>query len=394
MITELALSLTLMIAAGLLVQSFRQLMDVEPGYDARNVLTFRLRLPDMKYAETIQAVTFLQEAERRLQQLPGVQAVAIASGFPFGRFTEKSYWIEGQPEPQNAAHWPVSLSLAVSEKYHQSLGIPLLAGRPFTEQDRADTPPVAIVDEEFVRRNFPDATLRSVLGRRFRFEDKDEPWQEIVGVVRHVKHSGLDEQPRVEVYRPWTQLNPKSTGDWLRAMDILVKTSSDPTTLVPAIRREIQELDPDQPLGPVATLESLLDKSVAPRRFNLFLLGTFSCIGLLLGVIGLYGVMSYTVSQRTHEIGLRMALGAQRADVLKLVLGEGMLLVLAGTAFGLAGAFALTRLMSTLLFAVSASDPLTYASLSFLIVFVALLACYLPARRASAVHPMEALRYE
>ena len=393
-IAELALSLTLLIAAGLLVQSFRHLMDVDPGYDARNVLTFRLRLPDMKYADDAAPMTVLKAAQERLQGLPGVKSVAVASGFPLGRAPETSYWIEGEPEPKNAAQWPVSLGLLVSDRYHDALGIPLLAGRSFSEQDRVDTPQVVLVDEEFVRRNFAGTAITSVIGRRLRFEGDDEPWREIVGVVRHVKHRGLAEQPRAGIYRPWTQVKPDQYRETLRAMDVIVKTGADPLAFVPAVRREIQMIDPDQPLGPVATLESLLERSVAPRRFNLFLLGTFSCTGLLLGVIGLYGVMSYTVSHRTREIGLRMALGAQRGDVVKLVLGEGLLLAVAGAAIGLAGAFALTRLMSSLLFVVSASDPLTYGSLSLLIIVVALLACYLPARRASAVEPMEALRYE
>ena len=393
-ITELALSLTLLIAAGLLVQSFRQLMDVDPGYDARNVLTFRLRLPDRKYPDAAQAIAMNQEVQRRIAQLPTVKHVAITTGFPLGRGAENSYWIEGHPEPKNAAQWSVSLGLAVSEEYHDAVGIPLLAGRHFTAQDRTDTPPVAIVDEEFVRRHFPNASLASAIGRRFRFEGAEETWREIVGVVRHARHYGLDAQPRPQTYRPWTQQNFRRTAEWLRSMDIVVKTTADPMSLVPAMRREIQQIDPDQPLGPVATLESLVAKSVAPRRLNLFLLSTFSCVGLLLGVIGLYGVMSYTVSQRTREIGLRMALGAQRGDVLKLVLSEGMLLALAGTVVGVIGAFALTRLMSSLLFGVSAFDPLTYVSVSILIILVALLACWLPARRASAVEPMEALRHE
>jgi putative ABC transport system permease protein len=177
-------------------------------------------------------------------------------------------------------------------------------------------------------------------------------------------------------------------------MDIIVKTNSNPMALVPAIKREVQQIDPDQPLGPVATLESLLDESLAPRRVNAVLLGTFSAVGLLLGVIGLYGVMSYTVSQRTQEIGVRIALGAQEGDVLKLILGEGMLLALAGTALGIVGAFGLTRLMSSMLFGISAADPLTYSSISLLIIVVALLACYLPARRAAKLSPMLALRYE
>ncbi|MFZ1220631.1 MAG: ABC transporter permease [Chthoniobacterales bacterium] len=393
-VTELALSLTLLIGAGLLVQSFRKLIDVNPGFETRNVLTFRLRLPEMKYPEPAQATGFLKEAQRRLQRLPGVENVALATGFPMGRSSANLYWIEGTPEPKNAAQWPVSVLLAVSESYHQALGIPLLAGRRFNEQDRADSPPVAIVDDELARRAFPGMDLSGVIGRRLRFEGNDEAWREIIGIVGHVRQDGLDENPRPEIYRPWTQLNQRRIGEWLHAMDIILKTNSNPMALVSAIKREVQQIDPDQPLGPVATLESLLDESLAPRRVNVVLLGTFSAVGLLLGVIGLYGVMSYTVSQRTQEIGVRIALGAQEGDVLKLILGEGMLMALAGTALGVAGAFGLTRLMSSLLFGISASDPLTYASISLLIIFVALLASYIPARRAAKLSPMLALRYE
>jgi predicted permease len=384
----------LLIGAGLLVQSFRHLMNVDPGFDSRNVLTFRLRLADMKYPDPAQAVVFLNETRRRLEQLPGAQNVAVASGFPLGRSTENNYWVEGEPEPKNASQWPLALGLAVSESYHQALGIPLLAGRLFTAQDSADSPPVAIVDEEFVRKNFASAPLTSVLGRRFRVEGNDEPWREIVGIVGHVRHSGLDEKPLAEIYRPWTQLNPKRFGDWLRAMDFIVKTNLDSTALVPAVRREIRAIDADQPLGPVATLASLLDRSVAPRRLNLALIAVFSVVALVLSAVGLYGVMSYAVSQRRREIGVRMALGATRGHITRLVLGNGMLLTVVGISLGLAASFGLTRVMQTLLFGVAATDPVTFAGVSLLLSIVALLASYIPARRATRVNPVVALRYE
>jgi predicted permease len=393
-ITELALSLMLLIGAGLLVQSFRHLMNVDPGFDSRNVLTFRLRLADMKYPDPAPAVVFLNESRRRLEQLPGAQNVAVASGFPLGRSTENNYWLEGEPEPKNASQWPLALGLAVSESYHQALGIPLLAGRLFAAQDRADTPPVAIVDEEFVRRNFANMPLASVIGRRLRFEGNDEPWREIVGIVRHVRHNGLDEEPLAEIYRPWTQLNPKRFGDWLRAMDFIVKTNLDPTAVIPAIRREIRAIDPDQPLGPVATLESLLDRSVAPRRLNLALIAVFSVAALVLSAVGLYGVMSYAVSQRRREIGVRMALGATRGHITRLVLGNGMLLTVVGIALGLAASFGLTRVMQTLLFGVAPTDPVTFAGVSVLLSAVALFASYLPARKAARVDPVVALQHE
>jgi putative ABC transport system permease protein len=393
-IAELALSLVLLIGAGLLVQSFRHLMKVDPGFETRNVLTFRLRLPDMKYPDPGQAVLFLNETLRRLQQLPGAPAVAVASGFPLGRSTENGYWIEGEPEPRNAAQWPIALGLVVSEEYHTALAIPLLAGRFFTAQDRADTPPVAIIDEEFARRNFANTPPASVLGRRVRFEGPDEPWREIVGVVRHVRHRGLDEEARAEIYRPWTQLGLRRAGEWLRAMDVIVQTNSDPTTVVPAVRREIHAIDPDQPLGPITTLESLLDQSVAPRRLNGSLIAIFSMAALLLSAVGLYGVMSYAVAQRRREIGVRMALGATRGHITRLVLGNGMLLTGVGIAIGLASSLALTRVMQSLLFGVTATDVATFAAVSTILGAVALVATYVPARRGTRVDPVIALRYE
>jgi len=391
-IAEIAVSLILLVCAGLLAKSLRQLLAVDAGFDARNVLTLRLRLPDLKYTEPTQTVAFLEEAMRRVQSIPGVQRVAVATGFPLGRGSENGYWIEGQPEPKKTTDWGVAVVHSVSEGYHEALRINLLVGRLFNDRDTADSPQIVMVDEDLVRREFPGQPLEGALGKRLKFHE--EPWREIVGVTRHVKHRRLDEESRGQIYRPWSQI----TGRWMvevtRAMDLIVKSSVDPTSLVPRVKREIQAIDKDQPLGNVTTLQSLLDRSLAPRRFNLFLLTTFSSIGLLLGAIGLYGVMSYTVSQRTHEIGLRMALGAQRRDVFKLVLSEGMLLALAGTALGVAGAFALTRLMASLLLGVSPTDLFTYVSISILIIAVALIACFLPARRASAVNPMEALRYE
>jgi predicted permease len=393
-ITELALSLTLLIGAGLLVQSFRHLMKVDPGFEARNVLTFRLRLADMKYPDPAQAIVSLNEVQRRLRQLSGVQAVAATTGFPLGRSTENSYWIEGEAEPKNAAQWPTALGFGTSESYHEALGIPLLAGRRFTAQDREDTPPVAIVDDEFVRRNFANTPLASALGRRVRFEGNDEPWREIVGIVRHVRQRGLDEEARPEIYRPWTQLNAKRSADWLRSMDVIVKTNSDPATVVPLIRREIHALDPDQPLGPVNTLETLLNQSVAPRRLNLALIAIFSVAALLLSAVGLFGVMSYAVGQRRREIGVRMALGATRGHITRLVLGNGLALTAIGIAIGLAASFGLTRLMQSLLFGVTATDVVTFVGVSGLLAVVALLASYIPARKAARVDPMSALQCE
>ncbi len=393
-ITELALSLTLLIAAGLLVESFRHVMNDDAGFDPQNVLTFRLRLPDAKYPDPQQTIAVVREAERRFRELPGVTNAAIATGFPFGRYRETRYQVEGRPEPKSAAQLPSAITLAISETYHRSLGMRLLAGREFTAHDGADTPRVAIVDDEFVRRNLGAASAASVIGRRLRFEGADEPWRQIVGVVGHVKYDTLDEAPVPEIYRPWTQIDVKDSGPWLRAMDFVIKTASDPRLLVPAIARTIHEIDPEQPLGPWRTLDSLFDESIAPRRLNLALIGAFSLAALVLSAVGLYGVMSYAVGQRRREIGVRIALGATRGDILRLVVGNAMLLTICGIAIGLLASLALSRLMHRLLFGITPTDALTFSSVSLLLAAVALIASFLPARKATRVDPTVALRYE
>jgi putative ABC transport system permease protein len=393
-IMEVALSLMLLVGAGLLGKSFWRLMQVDPGFDARNVLTLRLRLPDAKYREAAQTTAFLKEVKRRVEALPDVRQVSLATGFPFGRASDNGYWIEGAPEPQRTEDRPVASTQAVSEGYHQTLGITLLAGRYFTERDTSAAPPVVIVDDDFVRRHFPPASMNAALGKRIRFGGDDEPWREVVGVVRHVRQDGLEEAGRAQIYRPWMQINPKWLAEFTRAMDLVVKTKDDPTRLIEPIRREVQAVDKDQPLGNVRTLEALVARSVAPRRFNLLLLCAFAFVALLLGAVGLYGVLSYLVTQRTREIGVRMALGAQASDVLRLIIKHGMTLALIGVGVGLALALALTRLMAGLLYGVSATDPLTFMLIAFVLIFVALLACYLPARRATKVDPLIALRTE
>jgi predicted permease len=265
-----------------------------------------------------------------------------------------------------------------------------------SERDTDDTPPVVLVDEEFVRVHF-GGDMNRALGRRLRFQGNKEPWREIVGVVRHVTHYGLEEHARAEVYKPWLQV--KQTMDnldfhYLRAMDFAVKTAGEPNSYLPAIKSELRKIDNDVPLGNVQTLEDKLRNSTATRRFNLGLISTFALVALILSAVGLYGVMSYGVNQRTAEIGIRMAIGAQPKDVLKLILREGFLLAVIGTLLGAVGALALTRFLSSVLFGVSATDPVIYFSASILLLLVAIAACFWPARRASAVQPLEALRYE
>jgi len=390
---EVAVALLLLVGAGLTLRSFERLISVEPGFDPQNVLTFRLRLPDAKYKDASQTSAFLNEAASKVSALPGVERVAVATGFPLARGTDSVYAVEGQPEPL-PGHTLGAIRQDVTSEYHEVLRIPLLAGRHFNVQDTETSPLVVIVDREFVARNFPNQSSREVIGKRLRFTGDTEGWREIVGVVGHVKHSGLNEQDRPEIYRPLNQIPSKYKAGYTRATDMLVKTSVNPLSLVGAIKKEIRLIDEAQPIAQVQTLDDKLSSSMAPQRLNLLLLGIFALIALSLASAGIYGVMSYAVTQRTHEIGVRMALGAQRRDVLKLIVRQGMGLLMIGIGFGLAGAFAATRLMNSLLFNVTARDPLTFGVVTLVLTIVALLACYIPARRATKVDPLVALRYE
>ena len=394
-VSEVAISLVLLVGAGLLFKSFQHLMKVDPGFDASNVLTLRLRLPDAKYRDATQTIGFLKEVTRRIAILPGVQQVSLGSSFPLGgRAADNGYWMEGDPEPRKPGDWPVASTLSVSETFHQSLGISLLTGRYITEHDTADSPPVIVVDEDFVRRHFPNRDIGEGIGKRLRFGGSGEPWREIVGVVRHVRQNDLEQQGFPQVYRPWMQMNSRSLIEFSRAMDVIVKASVEPLSLVASIKTEVQAVDKDQPLGNVQSLDAIVSRSFAPRRFNLLLLGIFAGIALLLGAVGLYGVIAYTVTQRTREIGIRMALGAQKSDVLRLVFKQGLMLSSIGVLTGLASSLVLTRLMTSLLYNVSSNDSTTLILVSLTLIVVALVACYVPARRAMKVDPLVAVRHE
>jgi len=395
-VSELTLALMLLIGASLLVKSFWKLMDVDLGFDPAHVQTFRLRLPDWKYDKPEMSIRTVKELRRRISELPGVMRVGITSGIPFGRSDEEGYWLEGQPEPTNQLQWPAALSFSIDEDLCQTLRIPLLAGRMVSERDTDDSPPVVLVDDEFVRENF-GGDAQAALGRRLRFNGNKQPWREIIGVVRHVTHYGLEEHARGEVYRPWLQIGPASEGldyHYLRAMDFVVKTAGDPNSYLPAIKAELRKVDNDLPLGNQITLEELLRHRTATRRFNLGLITTFALLALVLSAVGLYGVMSYGINQRTTEIGIRIAIGAEPKDILKLILREGFILTAVGTLLGVAGAFAFTRFLSSVLFGVSATDPVIYLSAAALLLIVAIAACFWPARRASGIQPLDALRYE
>ena len=392
-VAEVALSFVLLVGGGLLLKSFRELLKVDLGFEPRNVLTVRLRLPDAKYKESSQTMAFCREALRRVEELPGVEHASLSTGFPFGQSGDDDYLLEGESEPA-AGEAPVAITHYVSADYQRTLGIALLAGRLFTDQDNETAPLVAIVDEELVRRQFAGKPLNDVIGRRVRLGGVREPWREIVGVVKHVKHRTLDEQPRPEIDRPYAQIEPRWLAEYTRVMDLSAKTTGDPLSFVAAIKNEIQAIDKDQPLANISSYEHRMSEEFAPRRFNLALVGLFAIIALMLAAVGVYGLMSHMVTSRTQEIGIRMALGAQTSDVFGLIWRRGLKLTLLGITIGLVGALALTRMMSSMLFVVSARDPWIMASIAGLLGLVAFAACFVPARKATRVDPTVALKYE
>jgi putative ABC transport system permease protein len=388
-VSEVAIALMLLVGAGLLINSFLKLQKVNPGFHTHNVLSFRIGLPDSKYPQPQQKIDFYKQLASRLEALPGVKNVGYVNALPLsGQGGNLGFSIEG--EPANPAQpFPYDADFrTISPGYFKAMGIELLQGRDFDERDDLQSNPVVMINETLAKRYFPN---QNPLGKRinpsFATDPRGPLMREIVGVVSSIKHSSLSAELQPELYVAYKQ-NARPT-----AM-LVVRTSNDPTNLISSIRNEVQGLDNTLAIYSVRTLEEYLSASVAQPRFNTLLLGIFAAVALILTTVGLYGVMSYTVTQRTHELGIRMALGAKPADVLKLILRQGMGLTLLGIVFGLAGAFALTRVAESLLFGVSATDPLTFLMVSAFLLGVAMIACLVPARRATRVDPMVALRYE
>jgi len=400
-LTEIALALVLLVGAGLMIQSVRRLLDLNLGYRTNQTLTMRLSLPTTRYNDNAKITGFYRRLSDSVRTLAGVESSGLVSHLPLtGSYSSGSTAIEdsaaGEGLPTFLGRYPYIEAdrRTVSPDYFATLGIRLISGRYFTDADNESAPRVVIVDEMFQHRFWPEG---SAIGKRILVgvDGQNPRWGEIVGVVAHVNHYGIDQvkqfalkfDGREMVYFPMEQRpNPR--------MYLAVRTSSDPTNLTSAIREQVRAIDPDQPIYEVSTMDNLLATSVSRRRLNMILFAAFSAIALVLAIVGIYGVLSYSVTQRTHEIGIRMALGARQRSVLGLVVAQGMTLVAGGLVIGIGAAFALTRLMQSLLFGVSATDPATFGAISVILALVALLACLIPARRASRVDPMVALRYE
>jgi putative ABC transport system permease protein len=386
-IAEVAIALVLLAGAGLLIKSFARLQQVNPGFQPDGLLTMQISLPDFKYPEPARRDAFFRELIARTRALPGVEAAGAVSILPLsGSNSSGSFQIEGRITPPGQMS-PHGDRWSATADYFKTMKIPLVRGRYFEERDAAEAPGVAIIDETMAQKYWPG---EDPVGRRISFEggDNNRRWREIVGIVGHVRHRGLEGESRVQYYIPHPQ---RASAN----MNLVVRASgSDPAALSGTVREAVRGLDRDLPVFRVRTMDQFVADSMAQRRFALLLFGIFAAVSLLLAAIGLYGVLAYAVTQRTHEIGVRLALGARPRDVLAMVVRQGMTLAVIGVALGLGAAFALTRLLAALLFGVSARDPLVFASIAVLLALVALVACLVPARRATRVDPLVALRYE
>ncbi len=395
-VVEMAMALVLLIGAGLMIRSLLDLWNVNPGFNPQGVLTFAVSLSPSLGTNATTSRTAIREMDERLKHIPGVESVSSTGGsLPMTGDNEFPFWLGGQPKPASQSDMKQSLFYFAGPDYLSAMGIPLHRGRFFTPDDNEHSPPVIVIDESFAREYFPN---QDPIGKRINIGIIDtEP--EIVGVVGHVKHWGLDtdgdaKHPiMAQTYMPMMQL-PDVLWTGPPAAAVVVRTKGSPAGLVPAIRDAIEKMNGENVMYETKPLEQIVAESLADRRFSMILLGVFAALALLLSSIGIYGVISYVVGQRTHEIGIRMALGAQRSHVLRLMLGEGMKMALVGVAIGMAAALGLTQLMASMLFGVSAADPITFGGVALVLTGVALAASYVPARRAMRVDPMVALRYE
>jgi putative ABC transport system permease protein len=378
-VSEVALACVLLVGAGLLIRSFLRLLEIDPGFRPERTAAWRIE-PGGRYQTPEQQSSLYDHVVKSVEAIPGVESVGLTDALPLGR--NRNWGVAAKGQTYTPETWPNAFPRMVDPGYVRTMKIPLRAGREFTEHDNATSQKVLIVNETMARRLWPD---RDPLGQIALIGRQE--WQ-VVGVVGDVRHGALEQKASLEMYIPMAQ-----NRDW-GSMDLVVRATLPIESLVPNVRTALRSVDPDLPNGAFQTLEQLIDQAVSPRRFVTLVLGGFSVLALILASLGIYGVISYSVNQRTNEIGIRIALGAQTPAVLKLIIGQGAKLAAIGLGIGLAAAFVLTRTLSSLLFGVGATDPLTFVGIALLLTSVALLACYIPARRATRVDPMVALRYE
>jgi putative ABC transport system permease protein len=384
-ISEIALALVLLVGGGLMIRSFLRLQSIDPGFNPQNVLTMTVSLAGSEHSTSTKRLVFFDELLGRIESLPGVQSASAINHLPLGGDTWGiGFAIEGRPLPPPGER-PGAVYRIVRPRYFQTMGATLLEGRDFTERDNESASGVVIINETFARRHWPN---EDPIGKRIRIAIDESGPREIVGVVKDLKQREWTAEPQPEMYLPHSQAAAP------RYLTLVVRPNSSPLNLAAAVEGEVWAIDKNLPVSEVRSMEEVIAASIAQQRFNVLLLGIFASVALILAAVGIYGVMSYSVTQRTQEIGIRIALGAQTSDVLKMVVGQVMKLVAIGIGAGLIGAFLLTRLLSSLLYKVSATDPATFAAIALVLTSVALLACYLPARRATKVDPMVALRYE
>ena len=383
LVVEVALSLVLLVGAALLLRSFARLTNVDPGFRPDNVLAFRVSLPAVSYPEDHNRVAFFENLLARLETHPQIRSAGMVQTLPMRGDYMLSFTVQGRPAPK-PGEGPSANHRVVSPHYFSALGIPLKRGRSFTERDVEKSPLVAVVDEAFVRKHFPD---EDPIGRGIDIGNGADGYYEIVGVVGSVRYDGLDASADPTMYVPFRQ-------DVFSSMWVVAQAEGDPTHIMPVARQVVREIDPGLPTYSATPLATVVSASVGQRRFSMLLLGAFAMVALFLAAVGIYGVVAYSVSQRTQEIGVRIAIGAERRDVLTLIVGGGMKLALAGVVIGLAGALALSRYIATMLFDVTRFDPASYGATAAMLLAIAVLACYMPARRAMKVDPIIAMRQE
>ena len=392
---EVAMALVLLIGAGLMIRSLAALLRVNPGFNPSHAITFSLSLPAAPTTSSAETRARLRQFDDKMHNIPGVQAVSVTLGSrPMIHNSSLPFWIEGQPKPANFQEMPQAMFYLVEAGFQQAMGVTLERGRFITPQDDEHAPVVVDIDDVFARTYFPH---ENPIGKRINLAGFNVQ-AEIVGVVGHVKQWGLDADAKSAIQAqfdyPFMQLPEKLMPLAADAVAVVLRTEGDPTAVMGSVRRAVEEIDPREVVYNVQTMDEVVSNSFAARRLSMILLGVFAALALVLACVGIYGVISYLVGQRTHEIGVRLALGAQRGDVLRLVLGHGARMALIGVAIGVGAALGLTRLMANQLFGVSAHDPLTFAGVAMLLIIVAVAACYIPARRALRVDPIIALRCE